>query len=57
MTTKKDENLPPGAVPIESVFGFKDYDPVASIPDIEPFHPPVIAEEKKHSKSSEKKEG
>lgn len=53
---KKDENLPPGAVQIESVFGYKDYDPAANIPDIEPFRVPVV-EEKKPAKSSEKKEG
>jgi len=43
MTSKKepDEVLPSGAVPVESVFQFKDFDRFAGIPDIQPFVPPT----------------
>jgi len=64
MTSKKeaDEILPPGAVPVESVFGFKDFDRFAGIPEIEPFVPPTPGDgdEKKPAraeKSTEKKDG
>ena len=53
--TKKDENLPPGAVQVESVFMTKDYAP--DIPEIEPFRPPVVEDSKPAAKSAAKKEG
>lgn len=51
---KKDENLPPGAVAVESVFMSKDYAP--DLPEIAPFQQQVAEAPKPAAKSAEKKE-
>lgn len=57
MTAKKvEEILPPGAVPVDSVFRHEDY--VQVVPEIAPFRPNVVDEPKRAvEKSAEKKEG